>query len=131
LDAKCPGLDAAWIREAKWKAKELSNYEQFASEDDEGGWNIPMDDSHRKEWVESDSKVMVSYLRSHRGWPSVEGGIEVLVEVRLDLRDSEGGHSACRLPMSIGCLSVLDLLSLLCHSTIGTSSGSCTLSRSH
>jgi hypothetical protein len=90
-----------------------------------------VDDPRRKEWIDSDSKVTLSYPTSHRGWPSMEGGIEVLIEVHSDLQDSEEGHSTCRLPMSIGCLSVLDLLSLLCHSTIGTSSGSCALSRSH
>jgi hypothetical protein len=55
-----------------------------------------------------------------RGWPSMEGGVEVSVEVRLDLSDLEE-HPACRSLVSIGCLSVLDLLSFLCYSAVGTS----------
>jgi hypothetical protein len=54
------------------------------------------------------------------GWPSVEGGVEMSVEVRLDLSDSEE-HPTCRSLVSIGCLSVLDLLSFLCYSAVGTS----------
>jgi hypothetical protein len=34
-------------------------------------------------------------------------------------------HSACRLLMIIECFSVSNLLSLLCHSSVGTSIGSC------
>jgi hypothetical protein len=33
--------------------------------------------------------VSVSYPASHRGWPCMERGIEVLIEVRSDLKDSE------------------------------------------
>jgi hypothetical protein len=63
--------------------------------------------------------------RTH-GWPSVDGGIEVSIEVRSNILELEGERSACRLLMVIGCLSVIDLLSPLCHSTVGTSLGSCT-----
>jgi hypothetical protein len=81
------------IREAKWKVKEQSNYEQWATagdlDDDAGGWNISIDDPHRKQWVESDHKVMVSYMAINQGWPSVEGGVMVLIEVQSDLKDSE------------------------------------------
>jgi hypothetical protein len=54
------------------------------------------------------------------GWPSVEGGVEVSVKVRSDLLDLEE-RPACRSLVSIGCLSVPDLLSFLCYSAIGTS----------
>jgi hypothetical protein len=40
----------------------------------------------------------------------VEGGIEVSVEVRLDLKDSEEECPACRLPMLIASLSALTYL---------------------
>jgi hypothetical protein len=68
------------------------------------------------------------------GWPdlSVSGasGIQVTIEVKLSVGDLEG-HSTCRLFVFIGCLSVIDLLSSLCHSTIGTSIGSCAPCGSH
>jgi hypothetical protein len=53
--------------------------------------------------------------------PCVTGGVEVSVEVHSDLQNSEEERPACRLAMSIGCVLVLDLLSFLCHSTVGTS----------
>jgi hypothetical protein len=65
-----------------------------------------------------------------RGWPSVEGGVKVSIEVRSDLSDSEE-CPACRSLVSIGCLSVSDLLSFLCYSAVGTSSQSYASSRSH
>jgi hypothetical protein len=124
-----------WIREAEWKAKESHNYEQFNHDeqhesDDDGTWGIPKDDSHRVEWEASESRVSVSYPASHRGWPSVEGGVEVSIEISSDLKDSEEECPACRLPMFIDRLSVPDLLSFLCHSTVGTSIGSCASPRS-
>jgi hypothetical protein len=75
--------------------------------------------------------VSVSYPASHQGWPKVEGGVEVMIEVRSDVMESKSERPACRLPMFIDCLSVADLLSSLCHSTVGTSTGSCTFSSSH
>jgi hypothetical protein len=82
--------------------------------------------------VESDSKIMVSYLVSHRGWPCMTGGIEVSVKVHSDLKDSEGECPTCRLLVSIVCLfSPLTYFSFLRYSTVGTSGRSCTLSRSH
>jgi hypothetical protein len=61
----------------------------------------------------------------------VEGGVEVSIEVHLDLKDSEEECPACRLPMLIDSLSVSDLLSSLRHSTVGTSSRSCMSPHSH
>jgi hypothetical protein len=57
--------------------------------------------------------VSVSYPVSHWGWPSVEGGVKVAIEISSDLKDSEEERPTCRFPMSTVCLSVSDLLSLL------------------
>jgi hypothetical protein len=63
------------------------------------------------------------------GWPDLSVGgvseIQVTIEVKSSVGDLEG-HSACRSLVFIGCLSVLDLLSVLCHSSVGTSVRSCT-----
>jgi hypothetical protein len=58
------------------------------------------------------------------GWPDLEVGIEVLVEVHSDVEDLSRGNSACRSLMIIGCFFMSNLLSLLCHCAIGTSPGS-------
>jgi hypothetical protein len=61
-------------------------------------------------------------------WPVLsragQDSISVTIEVRMTVEGSEG-HSACRSLLIIGCLSVPDLLSSLCHSTVGTSIRSC------
>jgi hypothetical protein len=82
------------IREAKWKAKEQSNCDQWVAaresdNDDAGGWNIPEDDPRRQAWIELDSKVVTSYLAINWGWPSIEGGVKVSIEVYSDLKGSE------------------------------------------
>jgi hypothetical protein len=59
------------------------------------------------------------------GWPDLEVEIEVSVEVCSDVEDLLRGNSACRSLMIIGCFSVSNLLSLLCHCAVGTSPGSC------
>jgi hypothetical protein len=109
--------------ELQWKAIEEKNtaikWGVFA------GSSTPLDDG----WpgVPSDA-AWPSYsdgpLRAD-GWPNLEVGVEVSVEVHSDVVDSLRGNSACRSLMIIECLSVLDLLSLLCHSPVGTSAGSC------
>jgi hypothetical protein len=62
------------------------------------------------------------------GWPDllpqVSDGVRVTIEVVSSIGSIEG-HSTCRLLVVIGCFSVPDLLSPLCHSTIGTSVRSC------
>jgi hypothetical protein len=73
--------------------------------------------------------VTESYLPVNRGWPSMEGGIDVSVEVHSDLQDSVEECPACRSLIPIGCFSVFDLLSFLCYSTVGTSGRSCASSR--
>jgi hypothetical protein len=90
-----------------------------------------MDDKRRVEWLASESRVSTSHPSHNHGWPSVEGGIEVAIEVCSDIVELERKGSACRSLMIIDCLSVPDLLSLLCRSAVGTSLGSCASSGSH
>jgi hypothetical protein len=124
-------------KEAEWKAQEAQQDEQGWGEDRcsssplEGWPGIPVDDERRVEWLASESRVSTSYPPHNRGWPSVKGGIEVAIEVCSDVVELERERSTCRSLMIIDCLSVPDLLSLLCHSAIGTSLGSCTSSGSH
>jgi hypothetical protein len=130
-DAHCPGLAATLVREAKWKAKEQSNCERWATaptSSNTGGWDVPEDDPHHKEWEESNNKLVVDSPLVSQGWPSVEGGVEVLIEVCSDLKESEEECPTYRLPVFTDCFSVIDLLSHLCHSTISTSGGSCATS---
>jgi hypothetical protein len=79
-------------------------------------------------WIESDSKVVTSYPAINWGWLSVERGVGVSIEVHSDLKYSEEERPACRLLMFTDRFSVIDLLSCLCHSTVGTSGGSCATS---
>jgi hypothetical protein len=88
----------------------------------DAGWNIPEDNLHRQGWLASDAKLVTTFHTMSCGWLSVEGGVEVSVEVHSDLLDSEEERPACRSLVSIGCLSVPDLLSFLCYSAVGTSS---------
>jgi hypothetical protein len=113
-------------REIVWKALEAqNNVIQWGVDVDsttpleEGRPGIPVD----AVWP---SPLVGEPLRSH-GWPSVEGGIEVTMEVCSDTVKFQREHSTCRLLMIIGCLSVSNLLSPLCHCTVGTSIGSCAL----
>jgi hypothetical protein len=79
----------------------------------------------------SESRVTTSYHPINRDWPSIEGGVEVTIEVCSDVSKPEKECSACRSLMILDCFSVLDLLSILRHSAVGTSfrsyapSGSC------
>jgi hypothetical protein len=100
------------VQEAEWEAKEAANFAQFEKGGDDAsdvGWGIPKDNPRRKAWIESDSKVSVSYPASHRGWPCMTGGIEVSIEVHSDLQDSEEDRPACRLLVLIDCLFSLKL----------------------
>jgi hypothetical protein len=114
----CPGLVAAREREAKWKSEE--GWWETAPTSSDAGWGISEDDPRCQEWLGSRAKLVTTLHAMSCGWPSVEGGIEVSVEVWSDLSDSEE-RPACRSLVPIGCLSVLDLLSFLCYSAVGTS----------
>jgi hypothetical protein len=58
-------------------------------------------------------------------WPDLEVGVEVSVEVHSDVVGLLREDSTCRSLMIIECFSVSNLLSLLCHSAVSTSLGSC------
>jgi hypothetical protein len=90
----------------------------------DAGWDIPEDDPHHQGWLASDTKLVTTLHAMSCGWLSVDRGIEVSIKVHSDLSDSVEEHPACRSLVSIGCLSVPDLLSFLCHSAVGTSGGS-------
>jgi hypothetical protein len=91
----------------------------------DGGWGISKDDPRCQVWIESDRRVVTHYLPINQGWLSIETGVKVSIEVHSDLKDSEEECPACRSLVFMGCLSVPDLLSFLCYSTVGTSSRSC------
>jgi hypothetical protein len=109
--------------ELQWKAIEERNlaikWGEFVNSVvlSEDGWpGVPSDEvwpSHSEGLLHAD------------GWPDLEVGIEVSVEVHLDVEDLSRGNSACRSLMIIECFSVSNLLSLLCHCAVGTSTGSC------
>jgi hypothetical protein len=69
------------------------------------------------------------------GWPDLSSrpldGVQVTIEVVSSIEGVEA-YFACRSLVSLGCLSVPDLLSSLYYSAVGTSLGSCTpCRRSH
>jgi hypothetical protein len=125
-------------REVEWKACESQRDEEIGWGEDrrpssplEGWPGVSEDDERRKEWAASESRVTTSYHSINRGWPSIEGGVEVTIEVCSDASKHEKERSACRSLVIIDYISVPDLLSFLYHSAVGTSFGSCTPSGSH
>jgi hypothetical protein len=111
-------LVAAREWEAKWKSEEEQWETALTSSD--VGWGIPEDDPRCQEWLGSKAKLVTTLHAMSRGWPSLEGGIEVSIEVHSDLSDPEE-RPTCRSLVPIGCLSVPDLLSFLCYSAVSTS----------
>jgi hypothetical protein len=132
-------------REAGWKEQEAHNDAEAAcwEVDPPNGWgNTPPTSPIPKGWPSAQidercgtwpSPSEVVPIRAD-GWPDLSVGgasrIQVTIEVKSSVGDLEG-HSTCRLLVFIGCLSVLDLHSFLCHSTVGTSIGSCAPCGSH
>jgi hypothetical protein len=97
-------LVEAQAREAEWKKKEQSW--ATAPTNSDTGWDILEDDPHRQAWLASDEKLFTTFHTMSQGWLSVEGGVEVSIEVHSDLKDSEEERPACRLLVFMGCLSV-------------------------
>jgi hypothetical protein len=91
------------VKEAEWKAREAQRDEEIGWREDRrpssplGGWpGVSKDDERRKEWIASESGVTTSYHFHNRGWPSIEGGVEVTIEVCSDTSRPERERSACR-----------------------------------
>jgi hypothetical protein len=60
------------------------------------GWDIPEDDPHRLAWrALGEMLVTTAHALSH-GWLSVEGGIEVSMEVCSDTGNLAEERAACR-----------------------------------
>jgi hypothetical protein len=91
------------VREAEWKAHEVQRDEEIGwgehprSSSPLRGWpGVSEDDERRKAWAALDSKVTTSYHPINCGWPSIEGGVEVMVEVCSDASKIEEERPACR-----------------------------------
>jgi hypothetical protein len=87
-------LTAAREWEAEWKAKE--GMWEMAPTNSDAGWDVPADDPHREDWSASDTKLFLTMHAMSHGWPSVEGGVEVSVEVRSNAGDITEECTACR-----------------------------------
>jgi hypothetical protein len=136
-DDGCPGLVETLAREVEWKWREEHNDAEVASWAQEApdGWgNTPPVSPIVDSWphVQPEDQcfpVSDDLLLCPNGWLDLllptSDSIHITVEIRSIVKEAEG-HSTCRLLVPLGYLSVLDLLSFLCHSTIGTSLGSCT-----
>jgi hypothetical protein len=93
-------------RDAKWKAREVQRDEEIGWGEHRrpssplGGW--PGTEEHHKEWVASDSRVRTSYHSINCGWPSIEGGVKVTVEVCSDASKIEDERTPAAYPPVTG-----------------------------
>jgi hypothetical protein len=87
-------LTAAREQEAEWKEKE--GLWETAPTDSDVGWDVPADDPRREAWQASDTKLLTTFHAISRGWPSVEGGVDVSVEVCSNAGDLTEERTACR-----------------------------------
>jgi hypothetical protein len=87
-------LTAARKREAEWKKKE--GLWEMAPTNSDVGWDIPADDPHCEAWQASDTKLFTTSHAISRGWPSVEWGVEVSIEVHSNAGDLTEERTACR-----------------------------------
>jgi hypothetical protein len=87
-------LTAARKQEAEWK--ETADSWEKAPTHSVVGWDVPADDPRRGDWQASDSKLLTTAHAVSRGWPSVEGGIEVSVEVCSNAGNLAEERTACR-----------------------------------
>jgi hypothetical protein len=109
-DDGCPGLMEMLAREAEWKDREVHNDAAAHWEVDppdgwgntppvspvHEGWPGALIDKHCGIWPSPSAVVPTGA----DGWPdlltSIEGGIEVTVEVVTDIEESQEEHPACR-----------------------------------
>jgi hypothetical protein len=92
-------------------------------------WEIPEDDPCRLAWQASDAKLVTTMHAMSRGWPSVEGGIEVWRFVPM-----QGIWSKSALPVGAFVFVLIcpfNLISRLYYSSVSTSDGSCASFGSH
>jgi hypothetical protein len=59
-------------------------------------WGLPEDDPHCQVLQASDDQLVMMLHAMGCGWPSVEGGIEVSVEVCSNMGDLAKERTACR-----------------------------------
>jgi hypothetical protein len=92
-------LVEAQRREAEWKDKKQV-WESAPTNSTGNGWDVNEDD---QQWVALDGKLFTTLYAMSRGiWPSVEGGVEVTIDVHLVLEGSVDKEcSACRLLYSL------------------------------
>jgi hypothetical protein len=81
-------------QEAEWK--ETEGLWEMAPTNSNIGWDIPEDDPRRLAWQAFDAKLVSTTHAMSHGWPSVEGGIEVSMEVRSNAGDLVEECTACR-----------------------------------
>jgi hypothetical protein len=93
-DAHCSGLTAARKREAEWRDREVAW--ATAPTNSDSSWDIPEDDPRRLDWQASDVKLVTTMHAMSHGWLSVEGGMEVSMEVCSNTGDLAEEHTACR-----------------------------------
>jgi hypothetical protein len=60
------------------------------------GWDVPLDDPRRGDWSAPDAKLFSTVHAMSPDWPSVEGGVEVSVEVRSNAGEIAKERTACR-----------------------------------
>jgi hypothetical protein len=87
-------------RESDWK-DEAERWETAPSNSDGVGRDVPQDDPRCLAWQASDEKLVTTLYAISRGWPnrswpSMEGGVEVSVEVCTSVGDLAEERSACR-----------------------------------
>jgi hypothetical protein len=87
-------LDEARRREAEWKEKDQV-WASAPTNSTSDGWGVNEGDDW---WVGSDEQLFNTLYAMYRGtWPSVEGGVEVTIDVHLVLEGSvDKERSACR-----------------------------------
>jgi hypothetical protein len=69
------------VKEGMWET---------APTNSDAGWDVPADDPHHGDWSASAMDAV------SRDWPSVEGGVEVSVEVCSNAGDIVEERTACR-----------------------------------
>jgi hypothetical protein len=81
-------------REAEWKTKE--RMWEIALTNSDSGWDVPVDDPRRGDWSAPDTKLFSTVHALSHGWPSVEGGVEVSIEVHSNAGEIAEERTTCR-----------------------------------